>query len=538
MKFIHFGQWRIERTGYGILAFITNHGYLDNPTFRGMRQRLTQTFSEISLLDLHGNAKKKETAPDGSKDENVFDIQQGVAIGLYEKGTNATGPAEIRHADLWGQRENKYRTLLESDIKDTKWERLKPQRPAFLFIPQNTDLLKEYEQGHSVTDIFSLNSVGIVSARDNLVVRWSGDEVWETVQDFASLSVDEARNQFHLGADAQDWKVADAQADVRTSGPKRSLVAPIMYRPFDVRFTYYTGKSRGFICRPRAEVMPHMLVGKNIGLSWTRPMSPRYEFSVLVSRAPIDQCAVGNKTAGAGISYLGPLYSYGKDHEGDSKQRRLLLEEPHHGSKHARASNLNPKFIEVLEKRLGLSFLPQGDGDLKKTVGPESLLSYCYAVFHSPSFRKRYAEFLNKDVPRLPLTSDQRLFTGLVMKGQELTALHLLESPKLGTYITRYEQPGDHRVEKVRYVEPNPKAGIKSGRVYINAKQFFEGVPKEVWEFHIGGYQVCEKWLKDRKGRTLSSDDMDHYQKIVVALAETIRIMKEIDEIIPGWPLP
>lgn len=538
VKFIRFGQWRIERTGYGILAFITNHGYLDNPTFRGMRQQLMKTFSQISIMDLHGNAKKKESAPDGGKDENVFDIQQGVAIGLHLKGTNATGPALVHHADLWGQRENKYRVLFESDIKETKWERLEPQSPAYLLIPQNTDLLKEYDQGCSVTDIFPLNSVGIVSARDDLAVRWSSEEAWETVQDFARLEVEEARAKYDLGPDAQDWKVRDAQEDVRKSGPKRSAIVPILYRPFDVRFTYYTGTSRGFLCRPRAQVMPHMLADDNIGLSWTRPMSPNYEFSVLVSRFPIDQCAVGNKTAGAGISYLGPLYSYGKDHEGDSKQRRLLLEESHPASKRARAPSLNPKFIAVMEERLGLSFLPEGEADLKKTFGPESLLNYCYAVFHSPSFRKRYGEFLNKDVPRLPLTSNQRLFTGLVMKGQELTALHLLESPELGTYITRYEQPGEHRIEKVRYVEPNPKVGIKSGRVHINSQQFFKGVPKEVWNFHIGGYQVCEKWLKDRKGRTLSSDDIDHYQKIIVALKETIRIMKEIDEIIPGWPLP
>lgn len=138
----------------------------------------------------------------------------------------------------------------------------------------------------------------------------------------------------------------------------------------------------------------------------------------------------------------------------------------------------------------------------------------------------------------MPSTSDKKLFAKLAEKGRELVSLHLIESPKLSHFITKYEQPGDHEVKKVHYTEANPKAGIKSGRVYINDAQYFEGIPKEVWDFYIGGYQVCEKWLKDRKGRKLSSDDIDHYQKIVVALNETIRIMAEIDAIIPGWPLP
>ncbi|HKW64363.1 MAG TPA: type ISP restriction/modification enzyme [Candidatus Acidoferrum sp.] len=540
VKFIRFGQWRIDLTGYGILAFITNHGYLDNPTFRGMRQQLMHTFSEIGILDLHGNAKKKETAPDGSKDENVFDIQQGVAIGICLKEPNTTNVPQVQRADLWGEREAKYRTLFEIDIRTTKWERLFPQPPAYLYVPQSTELLNEYEQGWKVSDMFPVNSVGIVSARDGLAVGWTREELWKVVQDFANISADEAREKYDLGPDAQDWKVKDAQQDVLKSGPKRNLLVPILYRPFDTRFTYYTGESRGFICRPRAEVMPHMLQARNVGLLWTRPMSPTYRFSVLATRSPIDQCAVGNKTAGAGISYLAPLYLSTPTETQKPSQGRLLPDELESAHEHGKDGkpNLDRHILSQMERRLELKFVPHRSDNLKESFGPESLLNYCYAVFHSPTYSKRYAEFLSKDVPRLPLTSDRRLFTALAAKGEELISLHLMESHKLDSYVTQYEKLGDHIVERVTYIEPNSKAGIKSGRVYINSGQFFEGVPKEVWEFQIGGYQVCEKWLKDRKGRKLSSDDIDHFQRITVAVFETIRIMHEIDDLIPGWPLP
>ncbi len=538
VKFIRFGQWRIERTGYGILGFITNHGYLDNPTFRGMRQQLANTFTKVSVLDLHGNAKKKEKAPNGSKDENVFDIQQGVAIGIYVKEANATRPPNIRQADLWGEREHKYDSLSESEINTTPWKDLKPQAPAYLFVPQNTELLKEYESEWKITELFPVNSVGIVTARDHLTIRWSRDEVWNLVQDFAALPVERAREKYELGKDARDWKVQLAQEDVRSSGPKRVRIVPILYRPFDVRFTYYTGQSRGFICMPRPGVMPNMLAGENLGLLWTRPMSPNYEFSVLVSRFPIDQCAIGNKTAGAGISYLGPLYLFQGAGEKQHRQRRLLLTDSQVSGKDGRTPNFGAQVIAEAEDKIGLKFVADRTGDLGKSFGPKDFLEYCYAVFHSPGFRKRYREFLSKDLPRLPLTSDKSLFVTLARKGAELIALHLMESPTLSNYITHYEQPGDHAVEKVRYVEPNLSTGILSGRVYINGKQYFEGVPRDVWKFQIGGYQVCEKWLSDRKGRKLSSDEIDHYQKMVVALNETMRVMREIDEAIPSWPLP
>ena len=532
VKFIRWGQWRIERTGAGILAFITNHGYLDNPTFRGMRQQLMQTFTDIYILDLHGNAKKRETAPDGSKDENVFDIQQGVAIGIFVKQPGKNGPATVHHAELWGTRQEKYERLMEADVSRIDWQRLDPRKPFHLFRPQDRDLQSEYMSGWSVTDIFPVHSVGIVTARDDLTIRWTADEVWETVQDFARLTEEAAREKYRLGKDARDWKVRLAQEDIRSSGPQRNKIVPILYRPFDVRFTYYTGRSRGFICMPRPEVMRHVIAGSNIGLVLPRRVETMGDWRhITISRHLQEHVALSLKT----IDSVFPLFLF-PDAAVDEKavQGQLLVQPPWFGIHSARTPNLSPQFIAAVEGKLGLRFVPDGVGDLVSTFGPEDVFHYMYAVFHSPTYRARYAEFLKIDFPRVPFTSDVGLFRALAALGAELVALHLMTSPKLNALITRYPAPGSNEVEHVRYVEPH---GDAAGRVYINQTQYFEGVPPEVWTFHVGGYQVCEKWLKGRKGRRLTFDDLLHYQKIVVALRETIRLMAEIDAAIPSWPV-
>ena len=549
VKFIRWAQWRIQETGTGVVGFITNHGYLDNPTFRGMRQQLLEDFSEIYVLNLHGNAKKKERAPDGSKDENVFDIQQGVAIGIFVRQLENSGLAKVFYSDLWGPREKKYGALFENDIESITWKPVAPKTPFYLFIPRDSSLDIEYQNIPKITDIFLEKSVGIVTARDRLTIKWSQKEIWETIQDFVSLSTEEAREKYDLRRDARDWKVHLAQDDIHMSGPDHNKIVPISYRPFDQRFTYYTGKSRGFIGQPQQRIMQQLMTLHNIGLLWTRPMSPNYEFSVLPSRNAADQCAVGNKSAGAGISYIGPLYLYPPPPENSSRQKKLFGAYWPPG-KNGRVPNLSPEFVADFAKKLDLEFVPDGRGDLDATFGPEDVFNYIYAVFHSPSYRERYAEFLKIDFPRVPLTSDREKFRLLVKLGGELVGLHLLESPLLGQPVTRYPVGGDNRVDKgyPKYfapgeIEPGSKgvggdgAVLGAGRVYINRSQYFEGVPSEVWEFQVGGRQVCDKWLKDRRGRQLSYDDLTHYQKMIVALKETIRLMEEIDSAVGEWPL-
>ncbi len=511
VKFLRWGQWRITETGKGVLAMITNHGYLDNPTFRGMRRQLMQTFSEIFLLNLHGNAKKKEVCPDGSKDKNVFDIQQGVAIGLFVKVPGAPGPARVHYADLWGTQEGKNKTLAEMEVITTPWQELQPDSPFYLFVPQDTDLAAEYERGWPVNEIFPVNSVGIVTARDNLTIHWTRQEVIDTVKDFDALDPETAREKYHLGEDVRDWRVEMAQKDLRASGLKEELVTPVLYRPFDVRYTYYTGQTRGFICMPRPEVMGHTLAGENFGLSFHRREEVQGKYShFLVTRHITEHGLLSSKTTNS----QAPLYLYFK-----------ILGQVD------KTPNINSAFIESLSSQVGLSFIPDGKGDLETTYGPEDVFSYAYAVFHSPTYRQRYSEFLKGDFPRLPLTGNKALFAALVGFGAELVSLHLMESPRLETFVTRFPVPGSQTVEGVRYDD---------SRVYINQEQYFEGVPSEVWAFTIGGYQVCHKWLKDRKGRTLTFEDLHHYQKIIVALAQTIRLMGEIDAVIEshgGWPI-
>lgn len=514
VKFIRFAQWRIDKTGSGIVAFITNHGYLDNPTFRGMRRSLMASFSEIYIYDLHGNSKRKERTPSGDADENVFDIQQGVAIFIgIKKPANGTG-AIVHHSDCYGTREVKYQSLNTTDHRTTKWSSFTPQAPGYLYIEQNDELRREYATAFPLPQIFPIGSIGIVTARDSLTLDFTVQELEGKARKFISLDPEYARLAFDLGNDTQDWNIASAQRDLGDFIRSGGIETAVLYRPFDSRFTYYTGQSRGFHCRPRREVMQHMLEMPNLALLFTRPMSPSYEFSVLATSSLSDQCTVGNKSAGAGVTYEAPLFLTEKSEGG-------LFEGKH--------PNLSSASARSIAEKLNLPL----EGALPKGITAEDIFDYIYAIFYAPSYRARYSEFLKRDFPRVPLTSSLDLFHALAAKGRQLVALHLLkveEAPQLNDFITQFPIAGSSEVTKVKY-------DAAKQRVDINDEQYFAEVPAETWNFHIGGYQVLEKWLKDRKGRTLTFDDIRHWQRTAVALTETKRLMREIDDLIPSWPL-
>jgi hypothetical protein len=485
VKFIRFAQWKIDQAGEGILGFITNHGYLDNPTFRGMRQSLMKSFNEIYVLDLHGNSLKKERCPDGSKDENVFDIQPGVAIALFIKKKSEKMGCKVHHAEIWGLREKKYEWLEKKDIEATKWKKLTPKSEYYLFISRDEDLVKEYEKHPKITDIFRLNSVGIVTARDNLTIHWKPEEVWTTVLNFSKMEPELARQAYNLGKDVRDWKVEFAQKDLIESGLDKKRIVPILYRPFDVRYTYYTGRSRGFICMPRPEVMPHM---KQNNLALIVPKQFKEKPGAFVTNS-----IIGHKTVSAyDINYLFPLYCYY-----DVMKKEI---------------NINHVLVTSLSKTY------------KREINPEETFNFIYAVLYSNIYRARYAEFLKIDFPRIPFTKDCKIFSKIEELGDRLVDLHLLKSKELEQPVARFQRKGDNKVEKPKY---------EKSRVYINAIQYFDGVKPEVWEYQIGGYQVCDKWLKDRKHRTLSLEDIKHYCKIVTALEKTIGIQKDIDKLYP-----
>lgn len=492
VKFIRFAQWKIDQAGEGVLGFITNHSYLDNPTFRGMRQSLMTSFDQLHVLNLHGNSLKKEKSPGGSKDENVFDIMQGVAILLAVKRKGLD--KGVWQSDLWGTRDVKYAVLSDGQMTQTSWQELKPRGDKYLFVPQDSTLAAEYEQWPKVTDIFPVSSVGIVTARDALTIHFTPDQVWQTVNRFISMPPEEAREVFDLGEDARDWKVQFAQDDLRRSGPKRENIVPILYRPFDIRYTYYTGHSRGFLCMPRAEVMGNML-HPNIGLVTRRAMLPGRPCNyVFICDKVMSDGAIRSDNRGG--ESLFPLYCYSEDFGVSSLGQRL--------------PNIDAKILDSLSVHLG------------SNVNPEQLLAYVYSILYSDNYRRDYSEFLTLDFPRIPFTKNRDTFVKLADLGQQLIDLHLMRSSELDNPISHFCGKGDSAVTKVEY-------DADRGRVSINSTQYFDGVTPDLWTYQIGGYQVLAKWLKDRKGRFLTSADTIHYSRVIAALARTIAVQSEID---------
>jgi predicted helicase len=530
VKFIRWGQWRIGLTGRGILAFITNHGYLDNPTFRGMRKELMKAFNDIYILDLHGSVNKKERSPDGSDDENVFDIQQGVAIGIFIRDPRNSNLGTVYHAELWGNRDKKYEWLGNNSVNRVDWNLVEPRPPFYLFRPQDTSLNIEYEKGWKITDVMPVYSTGVKTHRDHFALDFDIHVLEERIMDFRNLKISDAEigEKYDLH-DTRDWKMSQRRIMLAEDMNWEKHFTQCLYRPFDYRSYYH---DENIVELPRMEVMDNLFEGDNLGLVANRQIRDTEIRHNWVSRKIIDFHILQTANASA---YIFPLYI--KNNSEKLNQQLLGNSHLNNGKgKKNRAPNIDQGFIVKLQSLLRLRFVSDGHGDLAATFGPEDVFDYIYAVFHSPTYRQRYAEFLKIDFPRVPLTSNLDLFRKLCALGEELVALHLLESPQVTQLITRYPVAGDNLVEKgfpkfAAYEEGQP------GYVYINKTQYFEGVPKEVWEFHVGGYQVCEKWLKDRRMRKLSFDDLMHYQKVIVALRETMRLMEEIDRAIPGWPI-
>lgn len=490
VKFIRFAEWKINQTGKGVIGYITNHSYLDNPTFRGMRQHLLRNFDEIIVLDLHGNTLKAAKCPDGSKDENVFEIMQGVAISFFIKTRNDQNHGfKILHGEKWGLREEKYEWLHSNDVNSTDWKELHPHTPFYFFVPREEKYEKRYSKYWKVTDIFPVNSVGIVTARDSLTIQFTADEAWRIVQEFSSLTVEQARIKYKLGEDARDWKVSFAQQDLEATGLKRQFVIPILYRPFDIRYTYYTGHSRGFHCMPRPEVMKHML-RENIALITSRLTKGEKFRHALVSVNVSEVILLSPKTSNN--AFVFPLYIY--------------------DNANTKTPNINPELSRLLDRTLG------------QKVKPESIFNYVYSVLYSCTYRAKYEEFLRSDFPRIPFTTNHDAFTKMEQLGSRLVDLHLLDSEALNSPTARFQGQGDNSVETPVYDE-------KTNRLYLNKAQYFEGVEKDVWDYEIGGYRVMSKWLKYRKGMQLSLGEIRIFCKIVTAIKETIKIQKEIEKV-------
>jgi hypothetical protein len=494
IKFVALAQNELSWCRPSIVGMITNNGYLGGVIHRKMREVMLGAFQKLHIVDLHGNSLIKDKTEAGMPDENVFDIQQGVAILLASKGLRSSDTPQVLVADLQGERKAKYDWLDKNTAQTDTAKPVDPKPETYFFTSTVFSNQDEYDSFAELRLLFPNSSIGILTNRDWLVVAFTRDELVSRLKAFFDSKATDAEivTRFpELGSDGW-WDYKSARKPFLTIAEIEDSIVEVLYRPFDVRYMFLSSR---LVNRPRLEVMEHMLK-PNKALIISRITKNKEFDSCFVSQLPIEQkCAESTR----GV-YCMPLYSW--EATGD------LLG----GS--GKQCGISQRYV---------SQFPSNN--------LEDIFHYTYAVFYCPSYRSRYSELLKIDFPRLPLTGNLELFGTLALLGCQLVSLHLLESPKVNDFITRFEGMGDNNIPK--------KPIFKDGAVWINTNQRFEGVPEAVWNFHVGGYQVCEKWLKDRKGRMLSTDDTDHYQKIVVALSETIRLMSEIDNVIElqgGWP--
>ncbi|MDD3940215.1 MAG: N-6 DNA methylase [Candidatus Pacebacteria bacterium] len=462
VKFIRLAESLVEKTDEGVIGMITSHGYLDNPTFRGMRYHLMETFDKIYVFDLHGNANKKETGKNGEKDENVFDIKTGVSIilGIKKKGKSKK-LAEVFRFDIFGLRKEKFGYLNKNSFDTIQWEKVNVVEPNYEFVIRDEKLREEYSKGFSINELFIEKSVGIVTAKDKIFINDSKSDLEKKIKEYF---INKEIN-----------KIFDIEK-----------IKKISYRPFDKRFVYY---DVDLIERARQGLMKIFNVCNVLTLVSTRQVkSGELYHHVLVSENMVESTFVSNKTSE--IGYVFPLYYY----EYDNK-----------------ISNLNQKIIEEIIKNIEME------------ISPEDIFNYIYAVLYSPSYREKYGEFLKIDFPKVPYPKNDKYFFELAKLGEKLIKIHLLEDPEISNFITKYPIAGDDKVGKVEY---------KDSKVFINKEQYFDGVSDGIWNFYIGGYQPAQKWLKDRKNKILSSEELVHYQKIIVSLTKTIELMKQIDKIV------
>mgnify|MGYP003630191632 CR=1 FL=1 len=705
VKFLRYGQHFIEKNGSGVLAFINPHGFLDNPTFRGMRWNLLKTYDKIYTIDLHGNSKKKEVCPDGSPDVNVFDIQQGVSINIFVKTgkKKAYELGKVFHSDLFGKREMKYDFLSENSLRNIKFNLLEYNKPFYFFVPKNENGRREYESGIKVDELFPLNVTGIVTARDSVVIDISKDKLLERISKFTDTDFTNEEIRIYLfpnkkagkylAGDSRGWDLKVARRKIIDYNHEE-IIKKIDYRPFDTRNIYY---SPDMVDWGREKYMQHLLNGKNIGLIMARQTTDenwnnvqvsknmidnRFHFSYkgiptefplylypetknqqltttkterkpnlnkeivteiakklqltftnekeenslplkkseVINSPPLEGCQTGGvvlttinnqpiyRNFVENLPYNAKLSQLAKDKRKEGILSEVLFwQQVHKGKFHNidfdRQRIIGNYIVDFYIKTLGLIIEIDGsshdnkqvedakrqtylenlglkvyrilDIDVKKNLAvvmqeleqfivsnfaekttppcghpskegeffgafskrgkfaPIDILDYIYAVLHSPTYREKYKEFLKIDFPRVPYPKNAKTFWELIGLGGELRQIHLLESPIVEDYITSYPKGGDNKI--------TTKVGVKDwelfdtenqlGRIWINEEQYFDNIPLVAWEFYIGGYQPAQKWLKDRKERTLEMEDIFHYQKIIVALTETDRIMKEIDKI-------
>ncbi len=506
VKFMRFAQNKIESLGHGLFGFISNNAFLDNPTFRGLRRSLLECYDELYILNLHGNARKKEKTPQGADDENVFNIKQGVSINLFVKKAQIT-KQKIHYYDVYGERAEKYAFLAQNDLNSIEWLELTPREPFYLLLPLETRLLDEYEQGFSVQDMFQVGGTGICSKRDHVVFHKKKESLLELLKDFSTLEPNELRRKYDI-KDVEGWKLGRAIENVKKNQHElEKHIVLCQYRPFDYRWTYYTDKSCGFLARPVYDVFKHMLppppptnpktpnqTRKNVALNTPRQLknSDKSWTQCFISSRINDQ-GLSSGGNGAGVNY--PLYQF---------------RDPNY------TENFTLEFRSFIDKHYNHSFEPL------------EILGYIYALLYSPNYRKRYEDFLKADYPKILFTKNKDLFRALSLLGIELIGLHVLNQESLNY---SFEKLKDATIGESGYIEAherNPiikKPSHNEQRLYINHSAYFSGVSQEIYDYRIGGYCVLDKYLKSHKNEPC---DFDHVTNIIKVIACTIEIQKTL----------
>ena len=489
VKFIRFAQHKIDESGEGVVAIITNHAFLDNPTFRGMRQSLLGSFNRLYFLDLHGNSNQQERAPDGGRDENVFDIQQGVAVSIFVKKAGLS--RGVFHADMFGDRKSKYKQCEEQTFGGIQWKKIKPAKPSYFFIRRDEKGAAKYEKFYSVREmfsagpgIFSTGVSGIITARDSLCIHFTEKEVRKAMRDFADLSIpdSEIRRRFGVG-DNSEWNLTEQRIAAAREKIDETLVRPILYRPFDSRFIYYHDS---IVLRRRYKTMSHLIAGDNLGLITCRRKSSLGEWDGVFVTDKINE---GHFRLD--VNYLFPLYRF------DEEMGGVVCRE-----------NFNPEFRKWIDRHY------------HKKYAPEKILGCIYALLHSPNYRRDYGEFLRMDFPRVPFPDSNKEFLRLANIGGKLMDTHLLRAHCNGKIQLRGEGMSN-RVDKVRYDEDGE-------RLYFNKEEYYAPISPEVFNFQIGGYRPLDKFLKSRKGRVLTAEELSTLEKAANAVAFTLKKQKEI----------
>ncbi len=512
VKFMRFAQNKIESLGHGLFGFISNNAFLDNPTFRGLRRSLLGCYDELYILNLHGNARKKEETPQGAKDENVFNIMQGVSINLFVKKAQAT-KQKIHYYDVYGERAEKYAFLAQNDLNSIEWLELTPRGTSYLLLPLKTPLLEEYEQGFSVQEMFQVGSVGIVTGRDHVVFHKDKESLLKLLKDFSTLEPSELRRIYKIKKDSRDWRLEYAIRDVRANADNlEEYIVLCQYRPFDYRWTYYTGKSKSFIAYPRGEVFKHMLppptnpktpnqTRKNVALITSRRFCQSQKSGVGFVSNKISDLRTWTCPGMEGGDYVNPLY---------------------HNPNYT--ENFTPEFRSFIDKHYNHSFEPL------------EVLGYIYALLYSPSYRKRYEDFLKADYPKILFTNNKDLFRALSLLGIELIGLHVLNQESLNY---SFEKLKDATIGESCYspssklteahdrnpIIKKPSHKKPEQRLYINSSAYFMGVSEEIYNYMIGGYCVLDKYLKSHKDE---SCNFDHVSNIIKVIARTIEIQKTL----------